>query len=333
MKKSVSLLFILFTAEFLLAQCQFMSERDFEAVKYRLSGNRGNINTFQSAMDLSRGYCLSSRQAKEIANYLANDRDKFDFLKSTYPNIADKENFSDVMDVFRLFSSAIRLYHQTMAMTVNQVPNLQPLPSNPSCPRAMNPSNFNNLRNQVSTQTDDRQKASAILNAANQCMTTQQCVSIVEYIRDENIRLDVMKRLYPLVFDVENYTQAANALSANYRTQFLAFLQNPTATPTANAQPIALAEIDFTNFLNSVRKQSFEKDKDNYVRTYMKTAYMNTAQIKQVLNLLSFDATKLDLAKFLFDRCIDKQNYFQVADELQFSSSKNELNDYVKSHK
>lgn len=37
MRKSVTLLFILFTAEFLLAQCQFMSERDFEAVKYRLS--------------------------------------------------------------------------------------------------------------------------------------------------------------------------------------------------------------------------------------------------------------------------------------------------------
>ncbi|MCE2962202.1 MAG: DUF4476 domain-containing protein [Chitinophagales bacterium] len=333
MRKSLCLLFILFTTEFLLAQCQFMSERDFEAAKYRLSGNRGNINTFQSAMDLSRAYCLSSRQAKEIANYLANDRDKFDFLKSSYPNIADRENFSDVMDVFRLFSSAIRLYHQTMAMTVTQVPNPQHLPSNPSCPRAMNPTNFNNLRNQVAIQTDDRQKASAMLNAANQCMTTQQCVSLLESIRDENIRLDVMKRLYPLVYDVENYAQAANALSASYRTQFLAFLQNPTSTPASNAQPIALAEIDFTNFLNSIRKQSFEKDKDNYIRTYMNSALMNTAQIKQVLKLMSFDATKLDLAKFLFDHCIDKQNYFQVADELQFSSSKNELNDYVKSRK
>ena len=42
-------------------------------------------------------------------------------------------------------------------------------------------------------------------------------------------------------------------------------------------------------------------------------------------------SSRLEIAKFLFNRCIDKENYFEIANELQFSSSKTELNDYVKS--
>ena len=63
----------------------------------------------------------------------------------------------------------------------------------------------------------------------------------------------------------------------------------------------------------------------------MKNAFMTTAQIKQVIKLLTYDSSRLEIAKFLFNRCIDKENYFEIANELQFSSSKTELNDYVKS--
>lgn len=334
MKKLFILMFILLSRVEFNSQCQFMPERDFEAAKYRLSGNRGNINTFQAAMDLTRTYCLSSNQAREIANYLANDRDKFDFLKSSYPNITDKENYTNVMDVFRLFSSAVRLYHETMGASRILQPFPQPISTNPNCPRAMEQHSYNQLRSQITNLGDDRQKASIILNAANQCMHTQQIENLVSSISDENIRFDVLKRLHPFVFDIENYSQASSILSSTYRTQFLAFLGNPKAPsePSIQQQSAALSEIDFTSFLNSIRKQSFEKDKDNYIKTYMKNAYLNVAQVKQVLKLLNFDATKLDIAKFLYNRCTDKQNYFQVSNELQFSSSKTELNDYVNSH-
>jgi hypothetical protein len=313
-----------------------MSERDFQAAKYRLSSNRGNINTFQSAMDLNRTYCLTSNQAREIANYLANDRDKFDFLKSSFLNITDKENFTDVMDVFRLFSSAIKLYHQTLGIAFmdQTTPINHNLSStNPNCTRgAMQPNIFNSLLTQISAINEDRQKASAILNIKNQCLTTQQIMQFVNQIRDENIKLDVLKRLYPIVFDIENYSQAASILNPVSKAQFLNFLQNPNQTnDNPTIAPTAMAEIDFNSFLASIKKQSFDKDKEKLIKTYMKNAYISTVQINQVLRQLSFDASKLELAKYLFDRCIDKQNYFNVADELQFSSSKSELNDFVKS--
>jgi len=332
MKKNLTLLLLTFIVQNFLAQCQFISERDFEAAKYRLSSNRGNINTFQAAMDVSRIYCLSSAQAREIANYLANDRDKFDFLKSCFQDITDKENFTDVMDVFRLFSSALKLYHQTLGISPNS-PTSLPASSNPNCLRSMSSSTYNALRTQINAQSDDRQKASTILNPANQCMTVQQIIALSSTVRDENIQLDILKRLYPRVFDVENYPQAANILSSNNRNQFLTFLQNPSQSLNPNPPSVEMTELDFNSFIQSIKKQSFDKDKESYVKTYMKNAYLSTHQISQILKQLSFDATKLDLAKFLFDRCVDKQNYFEVANELQFSSSKTDLNDFIKTRK
>ena len=333
MNRILTLLSFIVSFQLISAQCQFMSERDFEAAKYRLTTNSRTINTFQTAMDMSRSYCLSSSQAREIANYLANDRDKFDFLKASYINISDKENFTDVVDVFRLFSFAVRLYHQTLGSGAISLP--QPISSNPNCPRAMNPNSFNQLRGQIFGTADDRSKASAILNAGSQCMTSQQIGQLITSIQDENIRFDVLKRLYPYVYDGENYAQVSNTLSPALRSQFMAFLQNPTTTnpnnPITPAAPQAMAEIDFNNFLNTIRKQSFEKDKDQQIKTYMKNAFMTTAQIKQVIKLLTYDSSRLEIAKFLFNRCIDKENYFEIANELQFSSSKTELNDYVKS--
>jgi hypothetical protein len=111
------------------------------------------------------------------------------------------------------------------------------------------------------------------------------------------------------------------------RTQFLAYLQNPQGNTATNST----AEMDFEGFLTSIQKQSFDKDKVNYVKTYMKNAYLTTDQIKKIVKDITFDASRLDAAKFLFTNCVDKPNYYKVSEILSFSSSKTELNDFVKS--
>lgn len=310
----------------LSSQCQTLNERDFQSAKQRLQANSRTVNVYQAAVDLGRMYCLTSTQAREIATGLNSERDKFDFLKSSFPNIADKENFTDVMDAFRSFSIAFKLYHHTIGASSVQLPPNNPLPvsQNPNCQRAMDQNTFQALMRQTIAATNDRNRAGQILNS-NQCMMTAQIIQLTQPIRDENIKIDVLKRLIPFVFDIENYRQAANMLSTNNRTIFLAFLQNPN-----QPQQDAVTEIDFGNFISAIKKQSFEGDKENYIKTYMKNAYLTTNQIKTIINLMTYDSSKLDIAKFLYTNCVDKQNYFNVAETMQFSSSKNDLNDFVK---
>ena len=51
MNRILTLLSFIVSFQLISAQCQFMSERDFEAAKYRLTTNSRTINTFQTAMD------------------------------------------------------------------------------------------------------------------------------------------------------------------------------------------------------------------------------------------------------------------------------------------
>lgn len=331
MTKIFTLAALFLSLQSVFAQCQTMTERDFQAAKQRMAMNSRTINAFQSAMDIGRMYCLSSSQARDIANYLANDRDKYDFLRSAFPNIIDKDNFTDVMDVFRLFSVAFKLYHQTLGggMTLTPPPPL-PTSSSVNCRVSMDGASYQMLQQTLRGLVDDRLKASAILKVKQQCMATQQIMNVVQTISDENIKLDVLKRIYPNVWDIDNYAQAATILNSNTaRNHFIQFVQNPSSTsqnPTSE-----MTEVDFEQFLSTLKNQSFDKDREDYIKTYMKNAYINTVQIKKAIKLLSFDSSKLAIAKFLYDRCTDKQNYFNVSEELQFSSSKTELNDYVKS--
>ena len=55
-------------------------------------------------------------------------------------------------------------------------------------------------------------------------------------------------------------------------------------------------------------------------------------QIKELMELMSFEETKLELAKFAWHHNLDKGNYYQLNDAFGFESSIEELNKYTQSH-
>jgi hypothetical protein len=58
---------------------------------------------------------------------------------------------------------------------------------------------------------------------------------------------------------------------------------------------------------------------------------LSTDQIIEIVNLFSFEENKLDYAKFAYSKCVDKNNYFIVNDAFSFSSSTDELTEYIES--
>lgn len=49
------------------------------------------------------------------------------------------------------------------------------------------------------------------------------------------------------------------------------------------------------------------------------------SQIKSIVKTMSFENDKLEVAKYAYDYCIDKQNYYQLSDVFDFSSSTTDL--------
>ena len=60
-----------------------------------------------------------------------------------------------------------------------------------------------------------------------------------------------------------------------------------------------------------------------------KTHCLSADQVKQVMELFSFEASKLDFAKYAYDFCWEKNNYFQVNEAFDFESSISELDAYI----
>lgn len=103
--------------------------------------------------------------------------------------------------------------------------------------------------------------------------------------------------------------------------------------PRGNRTPLAqgMAPSQFNNLLLTVRNESFDSGKLSILESVLATNYFTSAQILDLMSLLSFDSGKLKVAQMGYRNTIDKGNYFIVNNGLSFSSSKRKLNEFIQS--
>ena len=89
---------------------------------------------------------------------------------------------------------------------------------------------------------------------------------------------------------------------------------------------------DFSSALGTIRGQSFEETKLNTAKQIAGSNCLSTGQITQICQLFSFEESKLDFAKFAYNNCTDPRSYFKVNNVFSFSSSSDELNQFLQGH-
>lgn len=96
-----------------------------------------------------------------------------------------------------------------------------------------------------------------------------------------------------------------------------------------NTNGMAMNPNSFAQFKSVVKSQSFDNSKVSMIKQQANTNKFTSSQIKELCDLLSFDKDKLETAKFLYDYCVDRQNYFNVYPTFDFDNSVNELTKYI----
>ncbi len=86
----------------------------------------------------------------------------------------------------------------------------------------------------------------------------------------------------------------------------------------------------FNFILQSIANQSFEQNKLQVAQQILQSNYLTSQQVFSILQLFSFEQSKLSFAKSAFNRVIDPQNYFVVNNAFSFSSSVNDLNNFLR---
>lgn len=93
-------------------------------------------------------------------------------------------------------------------------------------------------------------------------------------------------------------------------------------------------ERDFSTALASIRQESLDSRRLDKSRVILRdNVRMTTRQIAEISKSFSFDNNRLEFAKYAYDYALDRENYYQVADEMQYDSNKRTLLNYIQSRK
>jgi len=85
-------------------------------------------------------------------------------------------------------------------------------------------------------------------------------------------------------------------------------------------------------FLEELKDQRFEDDRIESVKLALNSTCLTTEQAGKIVELFTFDENKLEVAKFLSDRLMDRENATALVKLLTFDSNKMEYRKYVASH-
>lgn len=105
------------------------------------------------------------------------------------------------------------------------------------------------------------------------------------------------------------------------------FQQQPQQISPTYYQP--MSPEDFASAKASISSKSFEDSKLTLAKQIAASNHLTSKQVKEIMQLFSFEDSKLDFAKFAYKYVYDPNNYYIVNDAFKFSSSIDELNEFI----
>ncbi len=101
----------------------------------------------------------------------------------------------------------------------------------------------------------------------------------------------------------------------------------PNQYPGNNRQ---ISDYDFGILKQYIRNEAFDDRRINIAKQAAGNNNFSTAQVRDLMSIFSFDEGKLDVAKYFYNRTVDKNNYYQLTDALSFSDSKDKLLQFIR---
>ncbi|NHM06651.1 DUF4476 domain-containing protein [Flavobacterium sp. CYK-4] len=101
--------------------------------------------------------------------------------------------------------------------------------------------------------------------------------------------------------------------------------------PVSCRGKMAMSGANFSKALETLKNQGFDDSRLKTAKQISQSNCLSTQQITEICNTFGFEENKLAFAKFAYDGCTDPKNYYNINNIFAFSSSSDELNDYVSS--
>lgn len=93
----------------------------------------------------------------------------------------------------------------------------------------------------------------------------------------------------------------------------------------------ALNNEDLNDLKARVEDRITDTERLKLMKSVLEQRTYYSVQVRTMVDWLAFESSKLDFAKWSYERALDKQDYWKLEDVFSFSSSKDEFNQYISS--
>jgi Ca2+-binding EF-hand superfamily protein len=270
-------------------------------------------------------------QARQLVQLAPDEANRLYLAKISYRGIIDRTNFSQMYTLFN--SQASRNELNTFVNTYGN--------SNPVYTRiAMKEAEFNTLYRDIQNRYGIGAKMSALSNVfanANYFFTTAQARQLIQLVSDENNRLELAKASYDNIVDQANFSQLYDIFSNSSRNALEVYVRdnqtNPVYTPPVYTRT-PMSNSSYATLYNEVTNTyGFGAKMSRLTEIFAnETYYFTVSQAKQLIQLVSDERNRLELAKSAYGNVTDPENFNLMYDLLTSQSSKNELSTYVNTY-
>jgi hypothetical protein len=274
----------------------------------------------------------TTAQAKQLIQLATAEQDRLSAAKAAYRGVIDKENYYSV--VYPLLSSSAN--RSELSAYVKTYDN-----NNPGT--AMVTANFDKLYQNIYYQNS----ASGRYTSINTAFTTPgnyfsvaQAKKLITLVSDQNSRLQLVKTSYKVLTDRSNYLQLNDLLTSTAsRTEFNTYVTNyenmaSGGGTTGTTAKTPMTETEFKDLYRSVQFTFGFGAKYDALTTIFNTEtnYFTVAQAKQLIQLVSSESNRLELAKSSYNNVTDASNFSLMYDLFTSQTTKNQLMAYVNSN-
>ena len=309
------------TAEYATA----MSSADFTALYNSVRSqwrNSSKVTMLSDAFAKTTNY-FTTAQARQLIQLVNNQSNRFSLAKASYRSITDPVNFTQMYDVLNSQS-----YRDQLAEYVSTY-------NAGSSSTAMTTANFNTLFRTAQRQSTINSRVSYIYNAfinTNNFFTVSQARQLVQLIHDETNRLYLAKISYRSIIDRNNFSQMSALLnsqaSRNELDNFISTYDDSNPIYTK----IAMKDDDYNVLYRDIQNRFGLGAKMSALQNVFanENYYFTVAQARQLIQLVSSESNRLELAKSSYNNIVDPSNFNQLYDVLSSTGSRNELEVFVR---
>lgn len=166
------------------------------------------------------------------------------------------------------------------------------------------------------------------------CFTTAQLMKLSSLLSFDRNKLTLSKDVYHYIYDLDNYRSVMQIFaSESYKQEFQTFLyrQQNNNSYTGETSSCEVTDSEMTSIYITIKNAVYEDSKLTTAKRVIKAKEcFLVSQIVELMELFSMDDSKLDFVKYAYDYTKDESNYYLIANEFKFSSSKSDFNNFLK---